>query len=69
MVPDSGPMVTTSPIRTALEQNDQAGDEVGEDFLQAKTQTNTERGDQPLQLVPADAKGYSDDTRPKPTIT
>ena len=38
----------------AFEQDDQAGNEVGEDFLHAETDTQRQGGDQPLQLVPAD---------------
>src|SRR5690606_1244745 len=40
-----------------LEQDDQAGHEVGEDLLQAEAQADGKRGHQPLQLVPADAQG------------
>src|SRR5690606_17301664 len=39
-----------------LEQDDQSGDEVGEDFLQAEAQPDTQRRHQPLQLVPADSQ-------------
>ena len=35
-----------------FEQDDQARDKVGENFLQTKTETNTERGNQPLQFRP-----------------
>ena len=41
----------------ALEEDDQAGDEVTEDLLQAETQTDREGGGQPLQLVPAHPQG------------
>ena len=37
-VPDRLPMVTTSPIRTGRSKDDQAGDEVGEDRLQAEAE-------------------------------
>ena len=37
-----------------LKQDNQAGDKVGEDLLQAKPETHTQRGDQPLQLRPLD---------------
>ncbi len=40
-----------------LEEDDQAGDEVGEDRLQAETEAYRERRHQPLQLVPADPEG------------
>ena len=39
-----------------FEQNNQAGDKVTEDLLQTKTQTNRQRGRQPLQFVPGDAQ-------------
>src|SRR3989338_8189363 len=41
----------------ALEQDDQAGDKIGEDLLQAEAEAHRQRGYQPLQLVPADAEG------------
>ena len=41
----------------ALEQDDQAGNEVGEDLLQTETQAHRQRRHQPLQFVPAYAKG------------
>ena len=40
-----------------LEKDDQAGDEVGEDRLQAEAEAYRERRHQPLQLVPADPEG------------
>ncbi|MCY1544236.1 hypothetical protein D9M68_801000 [compost metagenome] len=44
-----------------FEQDDQAGDEVGENLLQAKTQADRERCHQPLQLVPTDPEGRQGD--------
>ncbi|KIV73497.1 hypothetical protein SZ55_1385 [Pseudomonas sp. FeS53a] len=41
----------------ALEQQDEAGDEVGEDRLHAEADAHGEGGHQPLQLVPADPEG------------
>ena len=34
----------------ALEQNDEPADEIGNDFLQAKTDAHTQGGNQPLRL-------------------
>src|SRR5690606_16630790 len=52
----------TDAYRT-FEQDDQAGDKVGEDLLQAEAQADRQRGDQPLQLVPADPKGRQGDDK------
>ncbi|MNQ54731.1 hypothetical protein D3C85_688040 [compost metagenome] len=41
----------------ALEQQDQAGNEVGEDRLHAEADTHGQGRHQPLQLVPADPEG------------
>src|SRR5690606_27752395 len=41
----------------ALEEDDQARDEVGEDRLQAEAQADRQRRHQPLQFVPADPEG------------
>src|SRR5690606_20769482 len=46
-----------------LEQDDQAGDKVGEDFLQAEAQAHRQGGDQPLQLVPTDPEGRQGDDK------
>ncbi len=47
-----------------FEEDDQAGDEVGEDLLQTEAQPYRQRGHQPLQLVPAHAerRQHRDDT-------
>src|SRR5690606_24571471 len=41
----------------ALEQDDQAGNEVGDDLLHAEADAHRQRRHQPLQLVPADPQG------------
>ena len=43
-----------------FEQDDQAGDKVTEDLLQAKTKTDREGRRQPLQFIPRDAKRAKD---------
>ena len=41
----------------ALEQQDDAGDEVREDFLQAESEADAHRGDEPLDLAQSNPDG------------
>ncbi|MHC4794132.1 MAG: hypothetical protein ACYTDE_07535, partial [Planctomycetota bacterium] len=48
-------VIAVDPDRV-LEENDDRGDEVGEDLLQAEPQSHRETGRKPLHAVPGDTK-------------